>query len=291
MKTFLRPTPQQLRRSLKRTPKCLRWACRGAYTLSARLSDVEDGALHKLRDAKAIAWRRQRKMRSWAAKHPRFLLLAFPLWGDPRSFAELAEQKLWPRILGISALVGAATAPWVKTCLELQGWLLDMGEAKAVAESGQVAFDQFQTALEFACPVYVALFGTLILFTATIAMLMHRLEIMVTHLDVRARPKVGFRFHVLQISSIALYFGLPAACFAWFLSHRSALEPFLPKALAWPLFLLPAYLWLLLRPALRRNRKSLQKRMFGNARRAMVASVLSTALCVGVLFALQAALK
>ena len=105
MKTFLRPTPQQLHRSLKRTPKCLRWACRGAYTLSARLSDVEDCALHKLRDAKAIAWRRQRKMRSWAAKHPRFLLLAFPLWGDPRSFAELPEQKLWPRILGVFALV------------------------------------------------------------------------------------------------------------------------------------------------------------------------------------------
>ncbi len=291
VKTFLRPTPQQLRKALKRTPQCLRWACRGAYRLSVRLSDVEDGALQKLRYVKAIAWRRRRKMRSWAAKHPRSLLLAFPLWGDPRSFAEIPEQKLLQRILGVLALVSAAASPWATACLELQGWLLDMGEAKAVAESGQVAFDQFQTALEFACPVYVALVAALILFTATIAMLMHRLEIMVTHLDVRARPKVGFRFHVVQISSIALYLGLPAAGFAWFLSHRSAVEPLLPKALASPLILLPACLWLLLRPALRRNRRSLQKRMFGNAARALVASTLSTALCIGVLFVLRVTMK
>ncbi|MBK0052757.1 hypothetical protein [Stenotrophomonas sp. S39] len=230
-------------------------------------------------------------MRSWAAKHPRSLLLAFPLWGDPRSSTEMPEKKLWQRIIGVFALVSAAAAPWATACLELQGWLLDMGEAKAVAESGQVAFDQLQTALEFSPPIYMALVGALILFTATIAMLMHRLEIMVTHLDIRARPKVVFRFHVVQISSIALYIGLAAACFAWFLSHRSAVEPFLQRALAWPLILLPACLWLLLRPALRRNRNSLQKRMFGNAKRALVASALSTTLCVGVLLALQTTLK
>ncbi|WP_288496325.1 hypothetical protein [uncultured Stenotrophomonas sp.] len=230
-------------------------------------------------------------MRSWAAKHPRLLLLAFPLWGDPKSFADMPEEKLWQRILGVLALVSAATAPWTTACLELQGWLLDMGEAKAVAESGQVAFDQFQTALEFALPIYVALVGALILFTATIAMLMHRLEIMVTHLDVRARPKVGFRFHVVQISSIALYLGLPVACFAWFLSHRTAVEPVLSKALVSPLILLPACLWLLLRPALRRNRTTLQKRLFGNATRALVASILSTAVCIGVLFTLRATLE
>lgn len=291
VKTFLRPAPRQLRRSLKRTPQCLRWACRGAYRLSVRLADVEDDALQKLRDVKAISCRRQREMRSWAAKHPRFLLLAFPLWGDPRSFAEIPGEKRWQRILGVLALVSAATAPWTTACLELQGWLLDMGEAKAVAESGQVAFDQFQTALEFALPVYAALVGALILFTATIAMLMHRLEIMVAHWDVRARPKVGFRFHVVQISSIVLYFGLPVACFAWFLSHRSAVEPMLPKALASPLILLTACLWLLLRPALRRNRRTLQRRMFGNATRALAASTLSTAVCIGVLFAIRATLK
>lgn len=131
----------------------------------------------------------------------------------------------------------------------------------------------------------------MILFTAAMAMLMHRLEVVVTHLDVRARPKVGFRFHVVQISSIALYLGLPAFCLTWYLNHRSVAEPLLQKVLSTPLILLPACLRLLLAPVLRRNRDALQKRMFGNARRALVASTLSTAVCVAVLLALRVSLK
>lgn len=230
-------------------------------------------------------------MRNWSARHPRLLLLAFPFWGDPASFAEMPEEKFCKRIVGVLALVSAATAPLALACLQVQDWLLDMGEARAVAENGQTAFDQFKTALEFTGPVYGGLVGALILCTAAIAMLMHRLEIVVTHLDVRARPKVGFRFHVVQISSIALYLGLPAYCLTWYLNHRSTAEPLLQKALATPLILLPACLWLLLAPAVRRNRDALQKMIFGNARRALVASTLSTAVCVAVLLALRVFLK
>lgn len=230
-------------------------------------------------------------MRGWSKNHSRLLLLAFPFRGDPASFAEMPQEKLCKRIVGALALVSAATAPLALACLQVQDWLLDMGEARAVAENGQIAFDQFKAVLEFSGPAYGALLGALILCTATIAMLVHRLEIVVTHLDVTARPKVGFRFHVVQISSIALYLGLPAFCLTWCLNHRNAAEPLLQKALATPMILLPACLWLLLAPAVRRNRDALQKRMFGNARRALVASTLSTAVCVAVLLVLRVFLR
>lgn len=149
----------------------------------------------------------------------------------------------------------------------------------------------FKTVLEFAGPVYALLWGMMIVCTAAAAMLMHRLEIMVTHADLRARPVVGFRFHVVQVSSVALYLGLAIQGVAWSMNHRSIADPLLYKALGSPLLLLPACVWLLLRPALRRNRDASRRKMYGNATRALGASIVSTTMCVAVLVALHATLK
>lgn len=55
--------------------------------------------------------------------------------------------------------------------------------------------------------------------------------------------------------------------------------------------LLPPSLWILLGPALQKNRKASQRRMLGGVRRGLLASMLSTSILVGVLVVLRSVLK
>lgn len=122
-------------------------------------------------------------------------------------------------------------------------------------------------------------------------MLLHWVEIVATHWDLSARPKVGFRFHVVQISSLALYLGLGAQFIALTINHQSVAEPLLQRAATSPLVLALPFLWILLGPALQKNRRVSQRRMSGSVRRGLLASILSTTVLIGVLVALQFALK
>ncbi len=215
------------------------------------------------------------------------LLAVFPLWGDPRSFSATPRPSFWKRFWAGFALVSAATTPWVSACRQLQSMFVEMNKAEAVSAIGHVAFEQLETMLEFSGLLYAAIGWSLIAGTAAIAMLIHRLEIVVTQLDVRARPRVGFRFHMVQISSMALYLGLLAHWIAWTMNHRSFAEPLLYKAFNSPLILVPGILWLLLRPWLAKNRRSTRRKLYGNARRALMASIISTVGCVGVSVAMM----
>lgn len=79
-----------------------------------------------------------------------------------------------------------------------------------MSQAGRTAFDQVKAILEFSSPLHATLAGALIITTAATAMLLHRVEIVVTHWDLGAKPKVGFRLHIVNISSFALYLGLGA---------------------------------------------------------------------------------
>lgn len=201
-------------------------AIRMAYRTSTLLSRIEDAALRKVRLLKAFALSHQRKARRWAESHPYMLLAAFPLWGNPRSFPAVPHSSLKKRVWSGLALMGVATGPWAIAYAQLQSLIADMNEAKAVAEIGQVAFEQTTTILELSAAL-VPFFGYITIgLMAAVAMGIHRMEVVATQLDLKAKPCVGYRFHVVQISSIALYLGLLAQCLSWSMNHRSSVEPF-----------------------------------------------------------------
>ena len=291
MKSFDRPCPRQLRIALQRTPKALWWACRGAYRASIFVSSVEDAAARKLRTLRAIAHKRQRQARRWTDARPYLHLAFFPLWGNPRAFPVTSAMPLSKRFWAGLALVTVATGPWVAASSQLQSLFVDINEARAVAEVGQIAFDQLKFALEFSPLLFAALGWLLIAVTAAMAMLMHRLEVMVAHLDWRARPRVGYRFHVVQISSLALYLGLPLQVIAWSLNHRSVAEPLFLQVFSSPWIWLPAGIWLAVRPLVAKNRDAVHRHLYGNAGRALLASLFSTLVCIGVLVLIQLSLR
>lgn len=291
VKSFNRPTPSMLRKALKRTSSRMGWAIRAAYRTSALMDLLEDAAIRKARTLKAIARKTQRQARRWTEGHPYMLLAVFPLWGNPRSFPVTPRTRLWKRFLGGLALISVATGPWAVAYGQLQSMFADMNEAKAVAKTGQIAFDQLKTMLELSSAL-IPVFGcALIGLIAAMAMLMHRLEIVVTQWDLRARPRVGYRFHVVQVSSLALYLGLLTQWLTWSMNHRSFAEPLFHWAINSPLILLPACLWLLVHRHLDKNRKAVRRKLYGDPKRALIASLLSTGLCVGVLALLMRSLK
>lgn len=113
------------------------------------LSVLEDTAVKKLRRLKAIGYARLRQVRRWTDARPYMRLAVFPFWGDPRSFPVTSPASLRKRFWGGFALVTIATAPWVSAYSQVQSLFVDMNEAKAVAEIGQVAFDKLEIILEF----------------------------------------------------------------------------------------------------------------------------------------------
>lgn len=120
---------------------------------------------------------------------------------------------------------------------------------------------------------------------------MHRLKVMVSHLDWRARPRVGYRFHVVQISSLALYLGLPLQVIAWSLNHRSVAEPLFHQVFSSPWIWLPAGMLLVVRPLVAKNRDAVHRHLYGNAGRALLASLFSTLVWIGVLVLILLSLR
>lgn len=86
--------------------------------------------------------------------------------------------------------MSVATGPWTAAYAQFQSMFSNMNKAKAVAEVGQVAFEQMTTVLELSTAV-IPFFGyAFIGLIAAVAMGMHRLEIAATQWDFRAsRPK------------------------------------------------------------------------------------------------------
>jgi len=255
------------------------------------MSLIEDAAVRNARCLKAVAHTKQRQARRWAEGHPYMVLAVFPLWGNPQSFPAAPQGSLKKRFLSGLALMSVATGPWAVAYAQFQSMFADMIEAKAVEEVGQVAFEQMTTILELST-VLVPLFGyAFIGLIAAVAMGMHRLEIVATQMDFKAKPRVGYRFHVVQISSIALYLGLLTQCLSWSINHRSFAEPLARWVTGTPLILLPAILFLLLRRPLDTHRSAVRVKLFGSTRRALFASLLSTVLCAGALLLLMRHLR
>ncbi|WP_349999099.1 hypothetical protein [Stenotrophomonas lacuserhaii] len=291
MKFFNRPTQQKLRKALRSSSHRMMWSIRAAYRALSLISLIEDAAVRKARLLKAVAHTKQRQARCWAERHPHMLLAAFPLWGSPQSFPVAPQASLKKRFWSGLALMSVATGPWAVAYAQFQSMFADMNEAKAVAEVGQVAFEQMTTILELSTAVIPLVGYVFIALIAAVAMGIHRLEIAATQMDLKAKPRVGYRFHVVQISSIALYLGLLAQCLSWSINHRSFAEPLFRWVTSTPLVLLPAILFLLLRRRLDRNRREVRVKLYGNTRRALFASLLSTSLSVGVLLLLMRYLR
>lgn len=205
---FNRPTKQNLRKALSSSSFRMRRSIRASYRALSLLSLIEGAVLRKACLLKAVTHTRERQVRRWAQSHPYLLLAAFPLQGNPQSFPVAPQDSLKKRFWSGLALVSIATGPWAVAYAQLQSMFADMNEAKAVAEVGQVTFEQMTTILELGACLVPLLGYVVIGLMAAVAMGIHRLEIVVTRLDFKAKPRVDYRFHVVQISSIVLYLGL-----------------------------------------------------------------------------------
>lgn len=151
-----------------------------------------------------------------------------------------------------------------------------------MAEVGQTAFEEVSTWLEISTwffPV-VAYLGVIAVSLACV--LVHRAEIAITHLSWRAKPRVGFRFHLTQVASMALYLGLPVQAVAWIINHRSFAEPWIHAIAGSPLILIPGGIWLIGHRLYRRRRESYRRTLYGNSRRALLASLLTAAPLLGM---------
>ncbi|KLD72225.1 hypothetical protein Y887_02335 [Xanthomonas pisi DSM 18956] len=174
-----------------------------------------------------------------------------------------------------------AVAPWAIAYDQYRSMFLDMMEDRIVAEVGQVAFENISTWLEMSTYVFPVVAYLGIIAISLICALVYRLQVVITQLDWRAKPRVGFRFHLTQVASMALYLGLPTQAVAWVINHRSFAEPWVQMIASSPLMVIPACIWILGRRLQHRNRERYRRTLYGSSRRALVASILTTVLLLG----------
>lgn len=188
-------------------------------------------------------------------------------------------------------MVAVAVAPWAIAYDQCQSMFFDMTKDKIVAEVGQVGFEKISTWLEISTWLFPVVAYLGIIATSLICALVYRMEIAITHLDWRAKPRVGFRFHLTQVASMALYLGLPVQAVAWIINHRSVAEPWIQVIASSPLMLIPACIWLLARRLHQRNRESFHRTLYGSSRRALVASIFTTVPLLGAFLAWKLSLR
>ncbi len=241
--------------------------------------------LQAARTVKAVGYRWERRAKRWSQTHPYALLAAFPIWGDPKSFPIPPKARLRDAIRdafkGSWPLVTVAVAPWAIAYDQYRSMFFDTTEDRIVAELGQVAFENMSTWLEISTYVFPAVAYLGIVAISLMCALVYRLQVVITHLDWRAKPRVGFRFHLTQVASMALYLGLPTQAVAWTMNHRSFAEPWIQVIASSPLMVIPACVWVIGRRLHERNREHYRRTLYGSSRRALVASILTTVLLLG----------
>lgn len=291
MKKSGEPNLRDLRKALKRAPRRARFAWRTAYRTWVLLARLENLAIKSIRAIKAVAYKRQRKLKRWTDAHPYTLLGAFPLWGNPHSFPPEPDARTFSILRASWPLMAVAVTPWVFAFGQVMSMFIDMIEAKAVAQIGRVGFEELEAWLElssvlFSAPVYIG-----IILVAGAKALMHRAELVVTQWDWRALPRVGYRFHLVQVSSMALYLGLLVQGVAWSMNHQSFAEPLLRAAVNSPLILIPGFLWLIVHPYIQKNQKAVSRKLYGSSVRAILAAILTITILIGVLAAMMLTLR
>lgn len=253
------------------------------------MAHLELLAVQASRAMRNFAFRWERSTKQWAQTRPYALLAAFPIWGNPKSFPVAPKARVKDAIQealrGSWALVAVAVAPWTVAYVQFQSMFLEMIEDKLVVEAGRIAFEKITTWLEISSWIFPVLAYFAILAISLVSALVYQVEMVITHLDWRARPRVGYRFHLTQVASVALYCGLPVQAISWILNHRSFAEPWIQVIVSSPLMLIPACLWLIGRRLRDRNRESADRALYGSSRRALAASTLSTIALLGVLVA------
>ena len=217
-------------------------------------------------------------LRARLERSPHVVLLLFPFLGMPIKLRALEPQGIKATLKAAFPLLGVASTACAGAYIQFQDFYLGLVESNFVATRGQAYFDELKFYLAgFACLVPVlALFAIAI--AAAIQTLLHRAMLAITHLDIRAESHLGFRFHLIQCASTAMYVGAFLSAIGLIAKNWSFLETPVRTFLKSDLGMLVVTVIVLARFMIYRRRQKIAEEAFGTRLRQFIASSISLAL-------------
>lgn len=213
--------------------------------------------------------------RGWLESNPHAALALVPFVGMPRSLERAGDQSLKAVIKLIWPLLLAVACSWLNAFSQWQNYFLGLVESQVIAAQGRTHFEMLRS---YMAPVpYVIGAVTILLVTISAALqtCLHRINHAVATLDWHEKSLLGYKYHLVQAASVAMYCGIGVSLIGLVANHWGVAEPWVRQFVNSELILIPATCGVIAGHFIRKRRSRIADEVYGGRLRAFIASIVS----------------
>lgn len=213
--------------------------------------------------------------RDWLESNPRAALALVPFVGMPRSLERAEDQSLkamfkltWPLLLAVAC-------SWLNAFSQWQSYFLGLVESQVIAAQGRTHFEALRSYLAPMPYVIGAVMILVVAISAAFQTCCHRINLAVAKWDWNEKSLLGYRYHLVQVASVAMYCGTAMTLIGLVANHWGVTEPWVRWFVNSELILIPATCGVVAGHFIRKRRSRIADVVYGSRPRAFIASIVS----------------
>lgn len=214
-------------------------------------------------------------MRDWLEASPRAALALVPFVGMPRSLERAEDKGLWTILKLTWPLLIAAACTWSNAYSQGQSYFLGLVEVQVIETQGRAHFEALRSYMA-PMPYVIFLVSILVvMISAAFQNYFHRVNFAVAKLIWREKPRLDYKYHLVQVASVAMYCGTAMTLFGVLANHWGVAEPWVRWFVNSELILIPATCLVIAGHFIRKRRSRVADEVYGSRLTAFIASIVS----------------
>lgn len=193
----------------------------------------------------------------------------------PRSLERAGGSSLWAILKLTWPLLFTAACTWSNAYSQGQSYFLGLVEGQVIEAQGRV---HFETLRSYMAPMPFVIFFVAILMviiSAAFQNYFHRVNFAVIKWSWREKPLLDYKYHLIQVASVAMYCGTAMTLFGLLANHWGVAEPWVRWFVNSELILIPAICGVVAGHFIRKRRSKVANEAYGSRPKAFIASIVS----------------